>query len=60
MVKVMDFRIYGGSACRFDSRHWRFFSYIFYDDDGGAMRSDVGEHKARSSTCQNERSECRR
>ena len=29
MVKAMDFKSEGGSACRFDSRHRRFFSSIF-------------------------------
>ena len=35
MVKAMDLRSCGGSACRFDSWHRLFFrSYFFYDDDG--------------------------
>ena len=52
MVKALDFRSDGGSACRFDSRHGRFYYLTFFydddddDDDDRATCSSAGEREA--------------
>ena len=54
MVEAMDFRSDRGSACRFDTRHGRF--YFLFDFFFLFMMMMI----ERASMCRNKRSECRR
>ena len=58
MVKAMDFKSEGGSACRFDFRYGRFFFLLFFMMI--MVERCACERKARASTCRNEPSEFRR